>query len=100
MDPVDNHRATSLKASLEAKRELLKKYRNDQGRKVLREQVEASRVAKLPASSLKNSIDGGDLEEDAMENAEVNDRTLRRRLGGLDEKEGAVESVGVEVRLL
>ncbi len=41
--PVDNHRTTSsLKASLEAKRELLKKYRSDEGRKMLREQVKAS----------------------------------------------------------
>ncbi len=61
-------------------------------------------MAKFPASTTKNGIDEeGNLEEEegAMENAELNDRSLKRRLGGgFDEKERAVELVRAEVRLL
>ncbi len=102
MDPVDNQRATtSLSASIEANRALLKKYKNDQGRKTLTEQVENSRTTKhLPSSSLNNSKEV-ELEEDEMENAESNqDSKFRRHLEGLDEKDETVESAEVEVLLL
>ncbi len=99
MDPVDNQWDTSMRASLDAKRELLKKYRNYKGQKAHTEQVEASRSTKLLLASTLNNSKEGELEEeeDAMKNAEVNDSTYRRHLEGLDVNEGSMESAEVEV---
>ncbi len=67
MDQVDNQRAASMRASLDAKRELLKKYRSYKERKTYTEQVEASRPTNLlPASTVNNSREGELDEEDAM----------------------------------
>ncbi len=101
MDLVDNQRATSMRASLDAKRELLNKYKIYKGQTAHAEQVEASRSTKLlPASTLNNSKEGElEEEEDAMKNAEVNDSTFRRRLEGLDVNEGSMEPAEVEVLL-